>query len=674
MAKTQIGTDTITGLNVGTTPAKIQPHELQESVGGWTDQEGAWTAAKSSERLYSGYVDISAFAAGRMDAEDHLVWTDDDKLYDNGISQGALTEGDQMNIVPIDDAFLVLGAANNYIYDGDHLREQGTWQPDDIQHLYLQKETPAVHATNITGVTKAAPGVVTLVAHGYETGDWIYIDDLTEMTELNGRKFLVTKTAANTFTINEDTSDHTTAETSGTGTAKRYAGLDGVYKWYLTCTLELTDGTVLESRPRGLRLGDVSGTSGTDVDSWEASPIVMTATDLVFIGQSDIKSYGFIRWIDDSVQNFKISGTIGTDYFPGLRIYRTKADGTDFYLEREYRHGDTNLLFADSTDKGYFFFHDGTGVGYGSVLGASDIELGAVHTASTTDHGNPPDSSLAVSVGQRLFLNDVNNPNRYWWSHLDGIEYYNPLGWNTVPDTITGLAQMGKSLVIFSQNRIWIDRFTGGLPDLIEVRTDVGTTWGEAMETIDDGVLFLRNDGLWLFDGAQVTKISRRAMSWLDTPKCISSAGDTVYMSGEYESYVALQRDSGKVWHSGNEAYEFASSAGTNLYGATAHGIDQMFIGVPQGSSLKTAAFNVGAEVQVDRVVIDMEGLTVPEVLVNGNRQSDDIRHSATATDEAGTRRRVWIDTPLLSNHVFSVSIEATGGIDLYGVWLEVSK
>ena len=673
MAKTQYGTDTITGLNVGTAPHKIQPHELQESVNGWTEQEGAWRVADGPERLYSGYVDISSFAAGRMGGADHLVWTDDDKLYDNDSEIGALTEGSEMKTIALDDKFLVLGGAVNYLYDEDHIREQGCWQPDDIHHLYLQMETPAVHATNISGVTKASPGVVTLTAHGYETGDWIYIDALTEMTELNGRKFLVTKIDANSFSINEDTGEHGTAETSATGTAKRYAGLDGVYRWYLTCTVELASGRVLESRPRGLRLGDMADTGGTDVDSWEASSIAMTTTDLVFIGQDDIKQYGYARWVDDSVQNFKISGTIGTDYFPGLRIYRTKADGTDFYLEREYRHGDTNLYFTGGVDQAYFFFHDGTGDDYGSVLGADDKDLGAVYTASSTDHSNPPDSLIGVTVGQRLFINDVDNSDRYWWSHLDGIEYYNPLDWNTIPDTITGMAQLDNKLVIFSQDRIFVDYFTGGLPDVQEIRTDTGSATG-IIVTTDDGVMFLEEDGLWLFDGARVSKISRRGFETIDTPKSICATGDMVYISGEYDGYTVRQRDGGMVWHQGGDAYPFAATTGGSTYVASAHDISQMFVGAQKGGKLTTSAFSAGTEVQVDRVILDIEGPTVPLVWVNGNRQSDDIPHCATATDEGGTRRRVWIPIPQLSNHVFSVTIETTGGLTVYGIWVEAVR
>ena len=492
MAKTQFGTDTITGLNVGTAPHKIQPHELQASENGWTEQEGAWRVAKSPERLYSGYTDISAFASGRMGGADHLVWIDDDKLYDNGSEIGAITEGASMKIVALDDKFLILGAAVNYLYDGDHIREQGTWQPERMA-MRLSKWTP-VDQGPITAITKANPGVVTMAAHELETEDWVWLSDITGMTELNDRQFQVTRLTASTFSINEDTTDHT-LYVSG-GKYNRKAGLDGVYKFYMTCTLELDNGTVLESRPRGLAYNSTDDSR----DSWEAEEIVLTATDGIDLDKGT--NYSMVWWNFASTDLFDISGVRGTDYKPGMRIYRTKADGADFYLEREWRHGDSNFIAnTGGTSIVYYPEHDGTS-SHGAFFGAPDRELGAVYTASATDHGLPPVSSHAVTVGQRLFLNDTSHPNRYWWSHLDGIEYYNPLGWNLVPDAVTSLSQLDEKLVVTSQDRLFVDYFSDGLPNFHEVRTDTGSVTGITCTT-DDGVLFLEEDGLWLFAGGK---------------------------------------------------------------------------------------------------------------------------------------------------------------------------
>lgn len=53
----------------------------------------------------------------------------------------------------------------------------------------------------VTGATQANPGVITVVAHGYSTGDVVLIKAVGGMTQLNGRQFLITKLSADTFSL-----------------------------------------------------------------------------------------------------------------------------------------------------------------------------------------------------------------------------------------------------------------------------------------------------------------------------------------------------------------------------------------------------------------------------------------------------------------------------------------
>lgn len=57
-----------------------------------------------------------------------------------------------------------------------------------------------------TGVSQAAAAVVTIVAHGFETGDIVRLYGTTGMRQIAGQLFQVTKTGADTFTIDLDTS------------------------------------------------------------------------------------------------------------------------------------------------------------------------------------------------------------------------------------------------------------------------------------------------------------------------------------------------------------------------------------------------------------------------------------------------------------------------------------
>lgn len=56
-------------------------------------------------------------------------------------------------------------------------------------------------AVNITGATQANPVVITSVAHGFSTGDEVYIGGVAGMTQLNTRNFLITVLTADTFSL-----------------------------------------------------------------------------------------------------------------------------------------------------------------------------------------------------------------------------------------------------------------------------------------------------------------------------------------------------------------------------------------------------------------------------------------------------------------------------------------
>lgn len=53
----------------------------------------------------------------------------------------------------------------------------------------------------ITGITRANPAVVTSVAHGYTTGDEVFINDVNGMTQLNGKSYVVTVLTADTYSL-----------------------------------------------------------------------------------------------------------------------------------------------------------------------------------------------------------------------------------------------------------------------------------------------------------------------------------------------------------------------------------------------------------------------------------------------------------------------------------------
>ena len=56
-------------------------------------------------------------------------------------------------------------------------------------------------ATAITGATQGDPCIIHDVAHGYVTGDWIYISNVGGMTQLNGHTYVITRIDADHFSL-----------------------------------------------------------------------------------------------------------------------------------------------------------------------------------------------------------------------------------------------------------------------------------------------------------------------------------------------------------------------------------------------------------------------------------------------------------------------------------------
>jgi len=105
-----------------------------------------------------------------------------------------------------------------------------------IKHGYLQKREgytkfadlqPMGATVVISDVTQANPGVVTTGAHGYATGDKVYIASVGGMTEINNKIFTITVLSPTTFSIGIDTSG-LSAYTAGGTSAKTDVTTDRV--------------------------------------------------------------------------------------------------------------------------------------------------------------------------------------------------------------------------------------------------------------------------------------------------------------------------------------------------------------------------------------------------------------------------------------------------------------
>lgn len=106
---------------------------------------------------------------------------------------------------------------------GNSYRYQITaFNKDTLEESYAGRETALV----ITGATQANPCQITIAAHPYNTGDEVYIDSVGGMTQLNAQTYVLTKTGANTFTLDGVNSTGFTAYTAGGTAARPYVRLD----------------------------------------------------------------------------------------------------------------------------------------------------------------------------------------------------------------------------------------------------------------------------------------------------------------------------------------------------------------------------------------------------------------------------------------------------------------
>lgn len=92
-----------------------------------------------------------------------------------------------------------------YSRDESYIIEFGTDDVAGVNNEYFRfyKDNALVTLPDktITGVTQGSPATVTAVSHGFATADRVVISDVSGMTALNNREFIVTSLTVNTFSI-----------------------------------------------------------------------------------------------------------------------------------------------------------------------------------------------------------------------------------------------------------------------------------------------------------------------------------------------------------------------------------------------------------------------------------------------------------------------------------------
>lgn len=69
--------------------------------------------------------------------------------------------------------------------------------------FYYQGAPVLETAKALTGITNANPGVLGSLAHGYSNGDWVFVNGVVGMTQVNGQYYIVAGAATNTFQLHD---------------------------------------------------------------------------------------------------------------------------------------------------------------------------------------------------------------------------------------------------------------------------------------------------------------------------------------------------------------------------------------------------------------------------------------------------------------------------------------
>lgn len=186
----------------------------------------SFNAGELSQKMYGRY-DLAVSKAGCRKLRNFIAETQGGAKFRTGFKKVHHTRG---NKVP----FLIpfqFNDAQAYILEFTNLKIR----------FYKDEGIIVESDKTITGITQASPGVVTSVAHGYVTGDEIFINDVVGMTELNGKSFIVTRINADTYSLKDQDGNaiNTTTYTaySSAGTSARIYELTTPYDEALDLSL-----------------------------------------------------------------------------------------------------------------------------------------------------------------------------------------------------------------------------------------------------------------------------------------------------------------------------------------------------------------------------------------------------------------------------------------------------
>lgn len=201
-----------------------------ESVASIPGQNGAGQFKDSTDRFEVWIVvkrEINGSTVRYIECLEQVFNGDEDLQQDAFYVDSGLTLDNPLTVTGATAAKPPVVTVSNSLTDGNLVRivrvKGMTDLNDNVYKIYERTssnvELAAQDGVAVQGVTRASPGSVNIIGHGFSTNDEIAFFDVGGMTELNGNGYTVTVVDANNFTIGVNTSGFTTFTLGGTAHA-----------------------------------------------------------------------------------------------------------------------------------------------------------------------------------------------------------------------------------------------------------------------------------------------------------------------------------------------------------------------------------------------------------------------------------------------------------------------
>lgn len=684
-AQRDYGTAAFSGLNTQTAEHLLNDSELTVADNVNFDELGA-IKAEHGDVVLSGatFANPNGFGyayfgdAGHYIYKDVVASTGYVKDYTAGapvaVGSGAWQNADELFVTQGREECILTDGGIPRVWDGDVLRKLGPLVGTNVS---IAGSTAVVRVDTVVGVAitnvaVAVGGAVTVTtgsAHSLTTGDSTLILAVEGATNINGRVYVVTRVDATSFTLDGIDGSDWPAYSGSAGTShKEASGLTGDYSYKVSYTMELPDGTIIES----------------------------SATDIPFEDGSLVRTFEPQESAQPSVPGFSVadvsgwisgSYTIGVDVKCGIRIYRNKSGGTDFFITSTGAHAQVyNAAFDMYYPK--------------DVL--QDVNLGAVWTADAyDDHDSPPDCSLFCISRGRAYCIDDDNPSHMHWSAIGNYDYWAPNDFWPLPENVTAMAAAGDYLAVMSENTLRIFDHSTDAGTWRDIKIQKGVSGQRALLALSGAVQFENQMGLGSVFFANDLGL------WVAGPggvQCVSDSVHNDWVAAGGGAWTGAVLGDRMIWACDNglgasdKAFTIKLGSGGIQWGRTAqHSASydyEIFVADPDSdvfiAQCPDGLFTFGGDEDSEKTMtvtsklyfgampsttlgflLDLSGGASGSVTISSN--IDDIADIVTSVSNGNSSRAlVYNKVPLTTGESWKISYSGTG--TLYGWRLVVAE